>query len=446
MNTLLQLWFRRAPLRRPFVDVFCAAGSRAGLGALAFVLTTALTLFIPTSSAFAQVYDFESFREAVRTSAFEVQAAEARVEEARAALERNRSRVLPRLDASVGVVRNDREIQISLPEVPGISVDPPIFQYETVARASADLRAALLEPSWFSAQFAARTRVEAAGVAVQVTADQVERLAVELFFQVAEIQAMVDAAHAVVQTRLAHHERLLAAFSVGSATELQVQQALLDVMDAEAARDDLQYALDEVLRGAQRLLGADTTPILQGEPSAPPASPARNADVHLARLQRQSSESWYRSLGLDFAPRIVGSGTINYVSAPYIDGQNHAWQIGVALQWQLYAGGTRTAARREARAQLEQATLNARRLELELAIDAADGSEDIERARNERERAEARVVVANEAARLAALAFDSGMLSAEDRLDAELASVHANALATVTRLRERLAAWRVILR
>jgi hypothetical protein len=79
-------------------------------------------------------------------------------------------------------------------------------------------------------------------------------------------------------------------------------------------------------------------------------------------------------------------------------------------------------------------------------IDAADGAEDIERARNERERAEARVVVANEAARLAALAFDSGMLSAEDRLDAELASVHANALATVTRLRERLAAWRVILR
>ncbi|MCB9508449.1 MAG: TolC family protein [Myxococcales bacterium] len=391
-------------------------------GAAAHALLVASVLSAPSAALAtepdaAAALTFDAFVSEARASAPNVRLAEL---DAAAAAARERlvtSYLMPRLDASLGVVRHDREIGIDLPVS---TIEAPVFQYRRTVRAAADARVALLDVEALAERRAAAAGEAAADGAADAAESDAARAAVEVFAAWAE----VDARRAIVaetrQVLEAHRERVEARVAAGDATPIDVDRARTAELDAALAEEDLRAAEREVLRAAAALLGRDDPPRLVGELGGAPAPTRDDAAVRAAASAEAAARAHVDASRASWAPRVVASAGAAWTDTPAIDGEHASWDLGAALQWSLFVG--RPADLDQRRAALDAAAVRADEAQRASDRAAAQASDDVEIATRRLELLSARAEVATDAAALSRVALAEGAISPDDALDAELAA------------------------
>ncbi len=234
------------------------------------------------------------------------------------------------------------------------------------------------------------TGVRQAGLSQELTRLRVdaqdERLVLDLVGQYAELQYGVGALMQY-EARLALAEETLAVvqgrFTAGEATELDVEQATIDVDEASLAIAQIERALPAGL-DRLRLLGSPVEGGLLVCPFGDPPDPATALDLttatsiasaetslQLDRLRRTQDQ-------LDVLPTLTLVGGASWTA----NGQTLAelgesflfdnWYVGATLSLSLFEGGARLFSRREAAAAVRKSELDLAQERETLALDDRD--------------------------------------------------------------------------
>jgi outer membrane protein len=210
-----------------------------------------------------------------------------------------------------------------------------------------------------------------------------------------------------------------------------------DVLDVEVrlaqAREDLVRARNAntlAVRALRNLLGieegeffvADTAPAV----SAPNSGDfAPRPELAAARERASAAQAQVRGSKSGYQPRVNAFGGLDYDYGSVTGGEGRSYTAGVMLQWDLWDGFSTRAKVREAKANLESAREEQRKLRLALDF-------EVERARLDLQAADERLAVSSktveqaaESAQLTRGRFEQGLALSTQLIDAETALVAA---------------------
>jgi len=239
----------------------------------------------------------------------------------------------------------------------------------------------------------------------------------------------VQVAERALDNAQSHRDTAQRLLDAGQSTQLAVDQAELSVLrrrtDVVVARAEL--ARTESSLGA--LLGRDgpvrialpstpstTTIALEAEPSLGPLD--RRLEYRASKADERAARQRLKAARWNFAPTLTGTFGGSASTVAYPTGLNYGWQVGVALNWTIYAGGGRRAARRRAEASLRRALAQTRKTEVEIRQQVRDSARELELAKQRLRLVEQEVTVAVSAAQSAERTFVGGSLGSLDVLDA----------------------------
>ena len=210
-----------------------------------------------------------------------------------------------------------------------------------------------------------------------------------------------------------------------------------DVLDVEVrlaqAREDLVRARNAntlAVRALRNLLGieegeftvADTAPVV----SAPNSGDfAQRPELAAARERESAAQAQVRGTKSGYQPRVSAFGSLDYDYGWVTGGDGKSYTAGVLLQWDLWDGFSTRAKTREAKANLESAHEEQRKLRLALDF-------EVERARLDLKAADERLAVSSktveqaaESASLTRNRFEQGLALSTQLIDSETALVAA---------------------
>jgi outer membrane protein len=206
-----------------------------------------------------------------------------------------------------------------------------------------------------------------------------------------------------------------------------------DVLDVEVrltqAREDLVRARNAntlAVRALRNLLGieegeftvADTAPAV----SVPNSGDfAQRPELAAARERESAAQAQVRGMKSGYQPRVSAFGSLDYDYGWVNDGDGKSYTAGVLLQWDLWDGFSIRAKTREAKANLESAHEEQRKLRLALDF-------EVEQARLELKAADERLAVstktveqATESASMTRNRFEQGLALSTQLIDSETA-------------------------
>lgn len=392
----------------------------------------------------AEPLDFATLMERAAAGSSQASVADLGVDVARADRTRTLWRVLPRVDVTASLTRNDRAIAIRLPvATPGY--EAPVFQQERILRLGAEVRAVLVDAAFFPL-YRSATHAIAGAQDESVAAERAaQRAAVELFAAWQSLCARREVALRSTAVLAAHREQVEALVSAGVATELDLEQAQLAELDTQLALLELEASIAEVERGAAALIGTSEPVELTGE--LPPVSGSSVwAERDAAEARLAAADARLRSLRLEYVPRLVATGQASLSDAEAVDGEHGAWQLTLAVQWTAYAGQSRQAAREAGRAQQQLALIGRDEALRAVARTQTDDAADIALAEQTASVAAQRAATAASAADIARRALAAGAIAPPDALDAELRDIGARSDSVAASVALRRAQWVAALR
>ena len=221
----------------------------------------------------------------------------------------------------------------------------------------------------------------------------------------------------------------------GTAAEVELLRASVALRDAEATRTSTSGAVLLAERTLARVIG--TTPDHVASASLAPADALRlevqagdgttahpmvvqareRGDAARARADTERGPRWPR---LDLTAGINQFGTLDL--APIFE-----WQAGIALSWEIFSGGSRSASIRRAQADLRAAESEIASVELEIATAADAAQTSMEAADARVDALTASVGQWEELVRIERLALEAGAGTQRDLLDAEAGLYQARA-------------------
>jgi outer membrane protein len=257
------------------------------------------------------------------------------------------------------------------------------------------------------------------------------------YVAVLSAQALLAAAEARVAALEEEAGRAQQSLDAGTAPELEVLRARASLQEALADRSSAQARVGLTVRALARLMGLDAAAI-----SAPSladvavsatatATTKGDAPTHIPLVAQadQAALAAEARLGQERAGRLptveAGAGLLDFGTLD--DRHVVEWQAGVQVSWPLFTGGARSAAVRHAEAELAAARgdLDAARLEVAQAIDAAETAAAAADARTEA--LAVAVTQWEEVARIEALALEAGSGVQADLLRAQAGLFQARA-------------------
>lgn len=201
--------------------------------------------------------------------------------------------------------------------------------------------------------------------------------------------------------------------------EVRLAQAREDLVRARNARELSLRALRTLLGLEQEELDvADTAPEIvapgSGDFSQRPELAASAAQLRAAEADLRRARGGYQ-------PSVGFFGSVDYDRGWRADGDGRSYTAGVMLQWNVWDGQLTRGKVQEARAALETARENDRKLRLGLALEAEQARLNLAEA-NERLRVtETAVAQAEESVALTRARFEQGLALATQLIDAETA-------------------------
>lgn len=210
-----------------------------------------------------------------------------------------------------------------------------------------------------------------------------------------------------------------------------------DVLDIEVrlaqSREDLVRARNANIlaeRALRNLLGieggefavADTAPVI----SAPDAEDfSQRPELGAARERESAAQAQVRSSKSGYQPRVSAFGSLDHDYGWVTGGDGNSYTAGVMLQWDLWDGFSTRAKAREAKANLESAREEQRKLRLALDLEVEQARLEL-KAANERLAVSSKAVEqAEESASLTRNRFEQGLAISTQLIDSETALVAA---------------------
>ncbi len=210
-----------------------------------------------------------------------------------------------------------------------------------------------------------------------------------------------------------------------------------DVLDIEVrlaqAREDLIRARNAntlAKRALRNLLGLEDGEFAVAD-AAPVVSVSQSEDfsqrpeLSAARERERAAQAQVRGAKSGYQPRLSAFGSLDYDYGWVTDGDGKSYTAGVMAQWDLWDGFSTRSKAREAKANLESAREEQRKLRLALNLEVAQAHLDLQAADERLAVTEKSVELAAESTKLTRDRFEQGLALSTQLIDAESALVAA---------------------
>ncbi len=264
------------------------------------------------------------------------------------------------------------------------------------------------------------------------------------FYTVLKTREFIRAAEAAVdsfQTNLAIANKRLEAGAL-----LKTDVLDLDVRLAQA-REDLVRARNAnalATRSLRNLLGIETEDFEVADTAPSVAAPdsadfSRRAELAAARQRERAAEEQARGASSGYLPRLSAFGSLDYDYGWKFENGGGSYTAGGLLQWDLWDGNLTRAKVREARANLDAAREEQRKLRLALDLEVEQARLELKAASERLEVTRQAVAQASESANLTRARFEQGAALATQLMDAETALVGARVRRAEAQADQRIA-------
>ena len=281
-----------------------------------------------------------------------------------------------------------------------------------------------------AAQSAARANREASQLDNEAVRNALGFEVARAFYTVLKTREFVRAADAAVSS----YET-----NVAIATKRLAGGTLLkpDVLDLEVrlaqAREDLVRAHNAhalAVRAMRNLLGieAGEFDVADGGPNLVVPNPgdfSRRPELTAAQQRERAAEEQVRGAQGGHLPRVSAFGSLDYDYGSKFDSGAGSYTAGALLEWDIWDGNLTRAKVREARANLDAAREERRKLRLILDLEVQQAQLDLNAATERLTVTGDAVTQAQESANLTRARFEQGMALSTQLMDAETALVGA---------------------
>jgi outer membrane protein TolC len=296
---------------------------------------------------------------------------------------------------------------------------------------------------------AARASTEAARQDQQAVRNAVSFEVARAFHTVLKAREFIRAAEATV--RAYETNVTIAQRRVESGTLLRTDRLDLEVRLAQA-REDLvraRNALALATRVLRNLLGVEEGDLDVADRAPLVAAPELNdfslrTELQAARLRTRAAEEQGRVVRSGYLPRVSAFGSLDYDYGWKYNQDGASYTAGVLAQWDIWDGHLTRAKALEARANLESAREDERRLRLAIDLEAEQARLDYRTASERLNVTQQSVDQAAESASQTRARFEQGLALPTQLMDAETALLGARVRRAEAEADARIAiaAWR----
>lgn len=291
---------------------------------------------------------------------------------------------------------------------------------------------------------AARANTEAAKLEGEAVRNALGFEVSRAFHTVLKTRRFIQAAESAV--RSFETNLVIANRRLEGGTLLKSEVLDIEVRLAQASEDLIRARNAHTLaaRALRNLLGieegdfalAETVPMV----SAPGAGDVlHRPELAAARERETAAQAQLRGAKSGYAPRVSAFGSLDYDYGWVTRGDGQSYSAGVVAQWDLWDGFSTRSKLREARASLESAREDLRKLRLALDLEAEEARLNLDAADQRLAVSAKAVEQATESAGLTRKRFEEGLALATQLIDAETALVAARVRRAEAESEQRIA-------
>ncbi len=359
-------------------------------------------------------------------------ASRARAAQAAARVRQAGAGLRPKLIATGSYVRNNKEVSVGLGALSSVFPGAPsmpnvVIQPLDAWTATGMLKVPLFAPTaWYDVD-TAQAAAEASDATTEVAKQRARAGLLQLVYGTRALEEVVSAAERAIELasrQVTSAERRVAA---GTAAPLDVLRAKADLVQRESDLANAKSDLERAQLSIGVLLG-EAVPVHVAAPEVDQQAKPTPADVQAAQQRRsefevidaqtRAGEAMLNSAKARMWPELSATGAVFASDEPYPTGDKTGWRVSVDLTIPLYDGGFRYGKREEAEATLQLARSEAQKQRLAVRQEVTLAEGDVSLAAERLRLAETKVALAQDAAASAERAFNVGVVSSLDVLDA----------------------------
>jgi outer membrane protein TolC len=293
----------------------------------------------------------------------------------------------------------------------------------------------LVVPGAYPGLDAAKKSYRAAEASFAATEAALLLGAAQAFYAAAGTEELVAARSHAVEVAKKTRDDAQSRFDAGVVNRVEVMRAQLALVRAEQAAREASDSRDQAYRALGTLLVLHEP--FKVQPGAVPA-PRNDRVEDVARealklrpeiiaLERslESSRAQVSSAAWRWAPALSAFGNVRAFNYAGFSGDKYAWAVGLQLDWQLYDGGARDAARRLASAQARENDLRLLQQRDAVSDEVRNAEQQLATKRRALETAESASRLSQETLALVRAQHDAGTATQLDLLQAQDALVGA---------------------
>ena len=364
----------------------------------------------------------QALREARRNN-LDIQQAEARLHQADQASAKAWSYYLPQVSLQGAYTFNEPEVALPAGTLPGLG--ELVITPRNMLTAQASARQALVAPALWPSIAAAHSGERVAGLNVENARREVLFGVARTYYGAAGARQLVTVQERTLSLAREREKDARVRYQAGAIPKVAFLRAEIDRAQAEQdlKRAQNQYASVKLALGTLLMHQGEFEVEIPASPRAPegdleaaalrerPDVLAAASTVDLARQQR--SAAW-----LKYAPSLGAFGLVTWANLTGFSGRETAWAAGLGVSWNVLDGGLREAEIREANGKVAEAEAASRAAQARAVEEVRRARLDLESALANRSKAEERVQLARENARLVEVAFRAGAATYLEATDA----------------------------
>ena len=394
------------------------------------IIASLLASFALTSTA-AEPWTLERALVFAQTNSPDARIAAQRIVAARAGVEQANSAFWPRLRFESGYTATDLPM-LSFGNILNQRAYSSSINFNDVPNTdNLNVRGVLTMPLYTGGKITADKRAAQAGSTATIQEAEAVRQALagevaRAFFTAQKTRQFIAAAEAAVVSYQTNAGLAQQRFDAGSALRADVLD--LEVRLAQAQEDLVRARNANALarRVLQNLLGIEGTDFAVADSAPALTAPATGAmasrpEFAAAAERARAAESLVRSAKAGYRPRVSAFGSMDWNHGWETDGSGNGYTAGVLLQWDLFDGRLTRARVSEARANLEVAREQERKVRLGVSLEAEQARLDLQQAQERLGVGEKAVAQAEESLTLTRDRFAQGMALATQLIDAQTA-------------------------
>lgn len=376
-----------------------------------------------------KVFDDKTLQEIIRETLvnnYDLRAAAARVDEARAMVGVTRSQIFPQTDLTSGISR-DRNSQVLYPNLDRVTSTmtggfSTAWELDVWGKIRQSIRASQAE--YLATEDARR------GVMVTLVSD-----AAQTYFTLLELDLELDIARKTLKTRADNLDLFEKRQRGGTASGLEVERAKADYEQTAANIPDIERQIEIQENRLSALLGRNPGSISRtGDISKEgfiPSLPGiglpseilkRRPDIMEAEQLLRAANASVGVSVVEFMPQVnlnnfVGGGGERL--SQIFNGKGYTWSIGGDVDMPLFRGGKNVYGYKAAQAKWQQSVAFYKQTVLNAFREVADALADIEKLKVVRDKQEKQVAALAESVKLSTARYDGGLSSYIEVLDAD---------------------------